>query len=148
VEEALAMPHYLPVAQSRAPQILQPLLTAVSVPAFLVAVSLATLAPLVIVTWAALRPDARWAHWAAAVVQATLALNVLSHVASVVAMRGYAPGAATAVLLNLPFSVYFFTRAARLGWLSPRALWATIPAAIIVHGPGLIGLLALSRRLA
>lgn len=77
--------------------------------------------------------------------QAVVALNVLWHVGAAVAFGGYVPGVVTAVLVNAPFSVYFFRRAAREGWLRPAALWATIPAAVAVHGPGLLGFHALAQ---
>ncbi len=42
----------------------------------------------------------------------TLLLNVfIPHVPAAIALGGYAPGVATAVLVNLPFSIYFLRRA-------------------------------------
>jgi len=148
LEEALTLPRYLAVAQARAPELLHTLVATVSYPSFLWALLVATLLPLAVVAWAATHPAARWAHWLTAVVQAVFALNVLVHLAAAVALRGYAPGLLTAVLVNLPFSVAFFTRAARERWLTRRALWGTLPAAIALHGPGLLGLLLLGRLLA
>jgi hypothetical protein len=147
-EEALTIDRYLPLVRARAPAALQPVVAGVTYPAFLWAVGLATLLPLAVVAWAAARPGDRAAHWLAATTQAVVALNVASHVAAAAALRGYSPGLATALLLNLPFSLYFFRRAARERWLPRRALWGTIPAAVAVHGPGLVGLLALARFLA
>ena len=41
-------------------------------------------------------------------------LNVLAHLLSATMLtRGYAPGLATALLVNLPFSLYLFRRARR-----------------------------------
>ena len=59
-------------------------------------------------------------------------------------LRGYGPGLATAILVNLPFSVYLFRRATGEHWFSVRALFSLIPAAIILHGPALVGLIALT----
>ena len=50
---------------------------------------------------------------------------------------------ATALLLNLPLSLYVFRTAARNAWLPRRALLALVPGALLVHGPLLLGLLAL-----
>ena len=138
----------LPVATARAPAVLQPMIAEVSYSAFLWAVVVATVIPAAVVAVATLRSEARWAHWAAATVQAVVAVNVLSHLASVTVLGGYAPGVVTAILLNLPFSTYFFRRASRERWFARGALWATVPAALLIHGPGLFGILALSVRLA
>jgi hypothetical protein len=81
-------------------------------------------------------------------IQATLLLNVVWHVvAAIVLFDGYAPGLATALLLNLPFSVYLIRRAAREHWVSRRARWALLPSALAVHGPILSALLVLMERL-
>jgi hypothetical protein len=80
-------------------------------------------------------------------IQATVLLNVVWHAAAaVVLFGGYAPGVVTAVLLNLPFSVYLLGRSAREHWLSARALWALVPAAIVLHGPLLAALLVFTER--
>ena len=72
--------------------------------------------------------------------------EIASHlVVAAVVMRGYSPGLASAVLINAPISVYLFRRAARERWL-PRTAWRALwPAALLVHGPGLVGLLLLTR---
>jgi hypothetical protein len=76
---------------------------------------------------------------------ATIALNVGSHVVSSIAIvRGYAPGLVTAVLVNAPFAVYLFRRASRERWLPRRAILWTIPAALVLHGPVLVGTLWLA----
>jgi hypothetical protein len=59
-------------------------------------------------------------------------------------LRGYALGLATAVALNLPFSVHLFSQARRERWVSRRALLAPVPGALFVHGPLLAGLLLLA----
>jgi hypothetical protein len=52
----------------------------------------------------------------------------------------------TAILVNAPFVMYCFRGAARERWVSSAALWATIPAAVILHGPVLVGALWLAAR--
>jgi hypothetical protein len=64
----------------------------------------------------------------------------------VVLFRGYAPGLVTALLLNLPFSLYLLRRAARERWLDRGALWTLAPAALLVHGPMLSALLLATER--
>jgi hypothetical protein len=57
--------------------------------------------------------------WAVAFVQALLLVNVfVPHIPAAVALGGYAPGLATAVAINLPYSVYFLRRSVRDGALS------------------------------
>ena len=87
-------------------------------------------------------------HWAIALVQAVVALNVVSHLAAALVLRSYTPGLASAVTLNLPFSVYVFRRATSEGWFGRRERWALVPAALLVHGPGLILLFLLARVIA
>lgn len=61
-EEALTMPHYLPVVRERAPEELRPLVAAVSYPVFLWALALATMVPLALTMWADGRPAAAGAR--------------------------------------------------------------------------------------
>jgi hypothetical protein len=76
--------------------------------------------------------------------QATMALNVLSHVGSTVMLGGYAPGVVTALAVNLPFSVYLLRRAAREHWVRPRDWPALGAAAVVIHGPVLLGVMGLA----
>ena len=60
---------------------------------------------------------------------------------------GYTPGVATAVGVNLPVSVLVLRRAATEQWLSRRARWALVPAAVAFHLPGALGVMLLGRAL-
>ena len=92
-----------------------------------------------IVAWSASRPDSAARLWFALLVQAVMLLNVAVHlVAAVAVMRGYSPGLLTAVVINLPFSLWIFTRAVRERWVNQHALLALIPAALLLHGPLLL----------
>ena len=144
-EEAIMFPVYLPVLRSRLPASLQPLVAAVQPGGLRVALVWATAIPFVVLLWVTLRPASLGARWCALLVQAVVAVNVVSHlVVAAVVMRGYSPGLASAVLINAPISVYLFRRAARERWL-PRTAWRALwPAALLVHGPGLVGLLFLT----
>ena len=148
-EEALTFGRYLPLVRERAPAVARTIAERVTYPQLLAALAGATVVPLLVVLWAQARPASRAALWSALALQAVMALNVASHVAaSLFVMRGYSPGVATALLFNLPFSVYLFRRAARDGWVSRRALAATAPAALLVHDPGLAGLVLLAGAVA
>lgn len=67
--------------------------------------------------------------------------------AALVVLRGYGPGVASALAINLPFSIYMFRRVVREEWASRGALLALTPAAIVVHGPLLFGAIALAGAL-
>ena len=78
--------------------------------------------------------------WLLISIEAALALNVVAHVVTAaVVFRGYGPGVITAVAVNAPFAIYFFRRVSYEQWVTPRALWATMPMALLLHGPVLIG---------
>jgi hypothetical protein len=146
LEEALTFPRFLPRVRAMLPEPYQAAAVAVSDDSMRVALLVATLVPLAITAWTQRRPESRAALWAALLVQAVLALNVVSHVATATMLRGYSPGLITALAVNAPFSVYFFRRAARERWLSRRALLWLAPAAILVHGPLLVGLVLSTAR--
>ena len=146
-EEALTFPTYWPIVRGRLPDVIRPITADFHAADFRSALVWATLVPIAIVGWAALRPDSSIARWAALVVQAVMAVNVVSHVAvAALFMHGYSPGIITAVLVNAPLSFYLFRRAAREHWISQAAWRGVVPAALFIHGPALIGLLILSRR--
>ena len=146
-EEALAFQHYLPQIVGHISR-WGPGIIHISYSQILLALTLATLIPLALVAWAVRRPDQASALWFALLVQVVVLLNVFSHLAAALfVMRGYSPGLLTAMLINLPFSLYLLRRAASEQWLSRRALWLTVPAALLVHGPLLLGLIRLSGQL-
>jgi hypothetical protein len=79
---------------------------------------------------------------------ATLLLNAAWHVAAaLVLFKGYAPGVATAVALNLPLSLLVLRRAMTEQWLGRRALRALVAAALALHLPGAFGLMLLGRAM-
>jgi hypothetical protein len=104
---------------------------------------LAFLVALAAATW----PHSPRALWALLTLEAVLGLNVIAHVLSAALIfRGYGPGLATALLINAPFAIYCFRRARRERWVSTAALGATVPAALMLHGPILMGGLWLAGR--
>jgi hypothetical protein len=144
-EEAVAFHRFLPRLASSLPAPLRTIEQRLSFGSMLTVLVLVTLVAVAVALWSTLRPRSRIALWAVFAVVATIALNVGSHVVSAIAIvRGYAPGLVTAVLVNAPFAAYLFRRAAREQWLSRRALLWTIPAALVLHGPVLVGTLWLA----
>lgn len=138
-EEALTFKEYLPRLPALLPEPLASFEARLSYPEMLAAlVALSAIATL-IAAFASLSGNSRRAWWPLLALEAAVALNVIVHVAgALLVFRGYAPGLITAVAVNAPFAIYFFRRAAREQWVTPAALWATVPAAFILHGPVLI----------
>ncbi|HYD51632.1 MAG TPA: HXXEE domain-containing protein, partial [Gemmatimonadaceae bacterium] len=112
----------------------------------LAALALITVAGFLVALWADRRPESKAAWWAVLAIPSVMLLNVLSHAAVALLLRGYAPGLATAVALTLPFSLYLLRRAARERWVGRGAALALAPAALLLHGPGIVGLLTLVGR--
>lgn len=147
-EEALLFPRYLPLVLGRLPEGWRALAGAVTLGQVGTALALVTLIPMLLAVWAFRRPDSDLPVWLLLLVQATVLLNVLWHVTTaVVVFNGYAPGLLTAVLINLPFSIYLLRRAARERWVGRGAMWGLLPGALVMHGPLLSGLLVLTERL-
>jgi hypothetical protein len=144
-EEAIAFRRFLPRLASSLPGPLGAIEQRLTFGSMLTVLVLVTLVAVAVALWSTIRPQSRLALWAVFAVVATIALNVGSHVVSAAAIvRAYAPGLVTAVLVNAPFTAYLVRRAARERWLSPRALAWTIPAALVLHGPVLVGTLWLA----
>ena len=78
--------------------------------------------------------------------QSVMLLNVLSHVVTMNIMGSYVPGLVTALAFNLPFSLYFLGTGLRQSWLKWSDFAYLAPLAILLHGPGLFGLLALAKQ--
>ena len=139
------MPAYLAVIRERAPSWWIDISRLVTAEQVWLALAIVALAPFLLGMWLLRTPQSAWATWSLLLVQATLLLNVLWHVvAAVWLFRGYAPGLVTAVVLNLPLSVYLIGRARREGWVSSRALLGLLPSALLLHGALLLGVLRLS----
>jgi hypothetical protein len=146
-EEAMMFPSYLPRVQARLPAFAQALAANIEVSGLRVALLWATLIPIAVLIWVTVRPSSVMARWCALAVLAVVAINVISHVVvAATLLRGYSPGLLSAVTINAPLSVYLFRRAARERWLPERAWRGLLPAALLIHGPGLVGLLLLARR--
>lgn len=125
LEEALTMRSYLPrireLLGAHAPA---GLASAIPTPAqFYAALAGATLIPLILVIVATTGKPSKLKFYLVALVQAQVLLNVfVPHVPAAYALGGYAPGLITAVLVNLPFSVYFFRRSLNESRVTRRGL--------------------------
>jgi hypothetical protein len=79
--------------------------------------------------------------------QALMLINAGTHLAAALLSRGYVPGLVTAVGFNLPFSLYFFGQGLKTGWVRDSDLGPLFLIAVLLHGPGLVGLFMLAARL-
>jgi hypothetical protein len=148
LEEAVTMRAALPRIRESVPTMIHGFVSSLTYSQMLSALVVVTVLPLLVTMWAMRMPESETRLWIVLVIQAVVALNVASHVAMAVMLGGYGPGLATALAINLPFSVYLFRRVVRERWISRRALWSLFPAAVLIHGPGLIGLIVLSGAIA
>jgi nucleoside recognition membrane protein YjiH len=118
-EEALFFPRYLPLVLASLPEGWRAVVGPISPAAIWGVLMLVTLIPFILALWAARRPEQTTPVWLLLLIQGALLLNAFWHVSiAIFVFEGYAPGLVTAVLLNLPGSVYVFRRALRGRWLS------------------------------
>jgi hypothetical protein len=138
LEEAIFMKGFLGRFAARIP-----ILPAVTYGQFLLALGLVTLAPYAFAASGPLERRSR-AFLLVLGTQMVVLVNVAAHLGVAIWARGYAPGLVTALLVNLPFSVFLFRRALRGSWVRSRDLAWLLLAALLVHGPGLVGLMVLA----
>jgi hypothetical protein len=118
LEEALTMPTYAPLIRERLSGVAPPSLLAATghLSWFYSGLIVATIVPLLLVIVAVNNPGKRAAAWAVVFVQSLFLVNVfVPHVPAAVALGGYVPGLATALAIELPFSVYFLRRSVQQG---------------------------------
>jgi hypothetical protein len=146
-EEALAFRTYLPRMGALLPERFASLAATLSYPVMLVALATVSVLAFLVALAAATWPHSPLALWTLLTLEAVVGLNVIAHVLSaLLVFHGYGPGLVTALLINAPFAIYCFRRAGRERWVSSAALGATVPAALILHGPILLGGLWLAGR--
>jgi hypothetical protein len=149
LEEALTFQSCFPLIQSRLLITLQPWLGQVSAGAIYFGLAVATIIPWAVAWWSMRQPSNMFARWLVLLVQAVVLVNVFWHVfVAEGLLRGYAPGLVTAMIVNLPASMYVFHRVAGERWFSRVALLGLMPAALFVHGPVLIAVIYFGARIA
>ncbi|NBJ13095.1 HXXEE domain-containing protein [Microvirga sp. SYSU G3D207] len=146
-EEAFGMGQALPLLLGQVPDVLRAILPDITFSSFLVALVVVTVAPVLILASMGHRQPSGWPAYALLAVQATILLNVLSHLMAAVKTGGYVPGLFTALLINFPFSMLLLGRAWRDRWYSGKAMVALVPLAFLLHGPLLLAILSLASQL-
>lgn len=141
LEEGALMRRYLPAAHAVMPERLKKIVGVCSWRQFVaLLVFITAVAFLIAMSGDLAAPDSA-AGYALLAIQATMLVNVVSHVGAAVVLGGYSPGLVTAVLVNLPFSLWLFTVAWSGHWYAHAALLWLAPLAFVLHGPVLLGLL-------
>jgi hypothetical protein len=147
-EEAVAFRRYLPRVHALLPAPFAALESRLSYAALVQALAVLSVAAFVLAALADRKPHSQRLFWCVLALQAAVGLNVLAHIFSAAfVFRGYGPGLITALVFSAPFTAFCFLSASRERWVSPTALRATIPAALVLHGPVLLGGLWLAATL-
>ena len=144
LEEALTIPKVIDVLPNRLPAFIQPLIPVVNFEQFKIALVFVTALAFVFILAYQLSHKKRLPLYLLLGVQMVLLINVFSHISTAFLMRGYVPGLVTALLVNLPFSIYLFRCALREAWIDQRGVVVLFLVGLVLHGPGLIGLLRVS----
>jgi hypothetical protein len=148
LEEAAFMPMVLARRNSGIPIFLQSVLPPIACGQFLLALFTMTAIPYLISLFASREQEREGlGMFLLASVQFMMFVNVFAHVVLAVLMRGYSHGLITALVINLPFSIYFLYRAVTEKWLSGRALAYIIPTALLFHAVGIPLIIILSGRI-
>ena len=145
LEEALVMPAFIERRNSAVPGPLRDIIPSVNYRQFLISLIIITVIPVLI---ALLWLGRKTGRYLLVLFQVVMLINVFAHVMMALFLRGYAPGLLTAILINLPFSIYLLKRVVAERWLSRRAVALMFPLGIIIHGPLLWGLMLLSGQMA
>ena len=141
VEEAFTFGPALQRLPEILPAAVAPVAARLTYPTMLTALGVVTLLAFAVAFFAS-RTSSGSGLWLMLLLQATMALNAVSHlVVALFIFRGYSPGLVTALLLNAPFAAYCLRRAWREHWVSRGAFAAVFPLAVLVHGPLLAGAL-------
>lgn len=126
------------------PEPLQRLIGNITVPQFMLALSIVTVLSLSFYSLYLILPEKKIFLQLMFLMQSTMFINVFSHLGGVAITNGYVPGLATAMLINLPFSVYFATGCIREGLVSKREIIAYLLCAVIAHSVGILMLMKIS----
>jgi hypothetical protein len=146
-EEALLMPRFLEARNGAIPSTLRGLLPPITERQFLISLLIVTAIPFTVAAIFDLKRKRGPGVYLLLGYQGVMLLNVLAHAMMSILIGGYAPGVATAIALNLPFSIYLLRTAINEQWVSRRALVLLGVAAVIIHTFGLPAVIILSSGL-
>jgi hypothetical protein len=137
LEEGLTAEAYLPEVKAllggRTPASMAALVPGLQ--QFYIALIGATLIPLIMTAVATTGRPTPLKKYLSPLLAVTLLLNVfIPHVPAAIALGGYAPGVATAVLVNLPFSTFFLKRSMNEGVISRRGVVTLAGIGLLILG--------------
>ncbi|MBN2500935.1 MAG: HXXEE domain-containing protein [Anaerolineales bacterium] len=144
LEEGLTFSRYMNALLARLPVFMQSLIPAITFEQFKIALISITVLAYVFILVYQFSHQKRPPLLLLLGTQMVVLINVFSHIGMAVLMRGYALGVVTALLVNLPFSIYLFRRALQEEWITQRNLVVLFLVGLVLHGPGLIALLRVS----
>ena len=75
-------------------------------------------------------------------------VNALAHLLQTLALRSYAPGSVTALVVSLPASLYVFHRLRAEGLVAKRPFSRWLLDGVLLHGPAVFGAQVAGRALA
>ena len=140
IEEALTFARYAPSVLALVPDAVRARIPDMDYA--YIALVVATAIPIALAVVARRETTGRWATYALLLVAAIVLVNVAWHVAAAIALGGYAPGVATAVAINLPVMTTALRWARRERWLSRGAVAMYLGIGVVLHGSGLLAVLA------
>lgn len=145
LEEAVTMPAFIEKRNAAVPGPLREFIPPVTYKQFLLSLIIITIiAYLIALLWL----NRKWGIYLLVGFQVVMLINVFAHVMMAIFVGGYAPGVATALIINLPFSLYLLRRAVSEKWISKSAAVWMFPIGVLIHGPLLAGLMILSGEIA
>jgi hypothetical protein len=144
LEEALFMQTFIQIRNASVPGPLRDLLPPITYRQFLISLIIVTIIPYVIAWLGNLEQEGSRTVYLLLGFQVIMLFNVLAHIMMATIIGGYAPGVVTAVVVNLPFSLYLLHRAVKQKWVSRRAILLLFPAGLILHVLGLPAIIMLS----
>jgi hypothetical protein len=111
---------------------------------FYASLAWATLLPAALFLWAAREAAPGKGAFATAWLEVVLLANAaVPHLTSAVALRRYTPGLATALLVNVPFAVFFLRRSRAEGRLGRRGLFWAIALGVVLYPVAIVAVYAL-----
>ncbi len=143
-EEAFFMRYRITSITDNALSYLKEYISTLTYEQFLVALVVVTVFPYLIAAFGNIGEKGSTAQYLLLLLQATIFLNVFSHISLSLSYQTYFPGFGTALAINLPFSFYLL-KVGRAGkWISKWSLISMFPLVFLLHGPILWGLVHIS----
>jgi hypothetical protein len=140
VEEALTFARYAPTVVALIPGAIRALIPDVEV--VYAGLVLAATIPITLAVIARRQGTRGWAVFGLLLVAAVMLVNAVWHVTAALLLRGYAPGVATGVAINVPVMTLALRKSHHDGLLTLGTLLMYLAIGVMLHGAVLIALFA------